>query len=75
VGTHGVASGVLCDGSNRLVSPQRLHGGMLLGKRFTRITDSSGQIHLTLYVGTASGSWDLQAYEPGTPGGRSCGRR
>jgi len=69
VGNDGVASGVLCDGSNRLVSPTRLSDGSLLGKHFTRVTDRSGQIHLTLYVGTVAGSWELEAREGSKPGG------
>ncbi len=68
VGSDAVASGLLCNGTNKLVSPVRLHDGSLLGTHFWATTDSSGEVLLTLYVGTVSGRWVIDAYQPG-PGG------
>jgi hypothetical protein len=68
VGNNGVASGLLCNSANKLVSPVRLHDGSLLGTHFWATTNSSGEIMLTLYVGTVSGRWVIDAYQPG-PGG------
>lgn len=68
VGNDGVASGLLCNSANKLVSPVRLHDGSLLGTHFSATTDSSGEVLLTLYVGTVSGRWVIDAYQPG-PGG------
>jgi hypothetical protein len=68
VGNNGVASGLLCNSANKLVSPVRLHDGSLLGTHFWATTDSNGEVVLTLYVGTVSGRWVIDAYQPG-PGG------
>jgi hypothetical protein len=68
VGNNGVASGLLCNSTNKLVSPVRLHDGSLLGTHFWATTDSNGEVVLTLYVGTVSGRWVIDAYQPG-PGG------
>lgn len=65
VGTDGVANGLVCDNADNLVSPVRLHDGSLLGQHFSAVTDGSGQVSLTLYVGTLGGSWAVDAYQPG----------
>jgi hypothetical protein len=68
VGTDGVANGLVCDSDNNLMSPLRQSDGSLLGHDFTKTTDDNGEIHLTLYVGTLSGRWLMDAYEPGLGG-------
>jgi hypothetical protein len=55
---------LICDSSNRLVYPTRLNSGESLGASFKRITDSQGQIKLTLHVGAVAGDWTLSAGEP-----------
>ena len=69
VGTDGVPNGLLCNSANnKLVSPLRLHDGTLLGTHFWATTNSLGEVVLTLYVGTLSGKWVMDAYQPGLPG-------
>jgi hypothetical protein len=68
VGTDGVANGLVCDSDNNLMSPLHQSDGSLLGHDFTKTTDDNGEIHLTLYVGTLSGHWLMDAYEPGLGG-------
>jgi hypothetical protein len=68
VGTDGVANGLVCDSDNNLMSPLRQSDGSLLGHDFTKTTDDNGEIHLTLHVGTLSGRWLMDAYEPGLGG-------
>jgi hypothetical protein len=58
---------VICDGSNRLVYPTRLGDGSFLGAHFYRVTDSSGQIHLTMFMGRVPGDWLIEAGEPDQP--------
>ncbi len=66
---EGQPSALICDESNRLVYPYRLTSvGSLLGKSFERITDSKGQIHFSVLVGTTPGEWLLEALEEGSPG-------
>lgn len=68
VGVHGVANGLLCNGVDELASPVRLNAGTLLGRHFTAVTNSSGQVNLTLYLGTIPGRWVMDAYQPGPSG-------
>ncbi len=56
---------LVCDQSSRLVYPVTLHSGSLLGAHFTRITDGSGQVHFTAFVGTTPGDWLVDAEELG----------
>ena len=56
---------LVCDQSNRLVYPVTLNSGELLGAHFTRITDGSGQVHFTAFVGTTPGNWLVDAEEVG----------
>lgn len=58
---------LICDAASRLVYPTRLGDGSLLGAHFDRITDGSGQIQFTVYMGIVSGDWLLEAGEPGQP--------
>ena len=58
----------MCNSANKLVSPLRLHDGTLLGTHFWATTNSLGEGVLTLYVGTLSGKWVMDAYQPGLPG-------
>jgi len=59
---------LVCDSDNNLMSPLPQSDGSLLGRDFTKTTDDNGEIHLTLYVGTLSGRWLMDAYEPGLAG-------
>ncbi len=56
---------LVCDQSNRLVYPTTLNSGTLLGSHFSRVTDGSGQVHFTAFVGTTAGDWLVDADETG----------
>ena len=73
-GAGGVPEALVCDSSNRLVSPLLLNDGSALGKTFHRSTDGAGEVHLSLYVGALAGRWLIDAYEPGKPGAPRTGQ-
>jgi hypothetical protein len=58
---------IVCDESGRFAYPARLSDGSILGEHLTRTTNSAGQIHLTIFMGTVAGSWLLEAGEEEAP--------
>jgi hypothetical protein len=58
---------LVCDSTGRLAYPSTLNDGSVLGSSFQRITDGSGQIHLTGLFGAVPGSWLIEAGEPTAP--------
>ena len=58
---------LVCDSSGRLAYPQMLSDGSALGARFQRITDGSGEIHLSTFFGAVPGDWLIEATEQGAP--------
>jgi hypothetical protein len=58
---------LVCDSTGRLAYPSTLNDGSVLGSSFQRVTDGSGQIHLTGLFGAVPGSWLVEAGEPAAP--------
>jgi hypothetical protein len=57
-----VPRALVCAGGT-VVYPQLLSDGTPLGSPFTQTTDANGQIRLTIWPGTVSGHWPLEAAE------------
>lgn len=55
---------LVCAGG-KVVYPQILSDGTPLGSQFTQTTDANGQIPMTIWPGTVSGHWLLDASESG----------
>lgn len=61
---------LICDTSSRLAYPQVLSNGEAFGGSFKRITDGSGEIHLSAFFGAVPGSWLIEAVEAGVTSAR-----
>ncbi len=58
---------LVCGKGGRLY-PSRLTDGTFVGLKFPQTTDASGRIDVSVYTGTESGDWILDAFEPGHDG-------